>query len=622
MKITYFILFLIIIPFLSLSQTKEKRANAISLDDEFRNSARITKDTVFYDSLYNKLKKRVFTKALYDLVFKRPKSGNSKQEVEETADIKDLQGKLINEIILKKIPPFGASVKDTVVNESLIKIAKIGNSTHVLTRNSVVLKNLFFEKGDRLNPIEIENNERLLRQLSFFVDAKILVKQDPNDEKGVIVTVITQDIFSLELTAAFSNFGKWSVTLAEKNMLGLAHAFSNRLLYNSSYNNPYGYRGRYQIFNIGGTFINSRLEYVNKHKERSIITELDKPFVSPEIKYGGNAEIKYLQLDENIYPFDPSFDSLTFRYHQEKFWIGRAFHTKYSLWKNNSQIIPSFGVKHRTYSERPIGIHADTLQFFHNYTQALVRLYLVKQNFTKNTLIYGFGRTEDVPHGYGAGFTVGKEYGEFRDRIYTSFDITTAFYSPNDGFLGLKISSGGFWNQHKFEQGILKVEASLFSKFTRISRALGLRNFIDLNYTLGINRFSHEKISSPDFVEAPISTDTYGTKRLDVSWETTIFTNKKYLSFNFSFFSFINAGMIGDHGDTFKRSNHFLGYGLGVRFANERLLFSAFQFSFGYYPVLPKDVRSNNVVFGLENVTRVTSSKYFRNEAPEVIKFE
>ena len=605
----------------TFAQNKAIQPKGIGINSDTSFVNRMHLDSVFYDSLYHKLKRRVFTKALYDLLFKS-QNNSTKNNIEENTDLDSFSGKVINQILIKKLPPFGASVKDTVINQNLIKIAKIGNSTHVLTRNSVIRKNLFFEVGDRVNPIEIQNNARLLRQLRFFVDAKILVKDDPKDSNGVIILVITQDIFSLELTGSFSNLGKWSIGFAEKNMFGLAHSFSNKLLYNNRHKSKYGYQGTYRINNISGSFINSLVEYTNKYDEEKIVLGFDRPFISPELEYIGSAQIGYHYLNQNIFSFNPLFDSLRFSYYQQKIWAGRAFKLKPNIRQNNIQLITSLGIKNRSYKSRPEATSKDTLHYFHNYTRVLSRVYFVKQNYSKNTLIYGFGRTEDIPYGYGFGLTVGKENGEFYNRIYTAFDIKTAFYSNSAGFLGFYFGVGGFWDKNIFEQGILKTSMNLFTKFTRISRKLGLRNFLDLNYTLGINRFPNEKISSPDFIEAPISSNVYGTKRLDMSWETVLFTNRSYLSFNFAFFGFINAGMIGDHHDTFKKSNHFLGYGIGIRFANERLLFSTFQFSFGYYPVLPKNFSSRNFVYGLQNSSRVNTSDYFRNEAPEIIKFE
>jgi hypothetical protein len=87
---------------------------------------------------------------------------------------KPFSGLLIADIYIENIPVFGGSIYDTTVYR-LTRPEKSGNAIHTNTKEKVIYNNLLFKKGDKINPFQLADNERLLRSLSFIKDAKIIV---------------------------------------------------------------------------------------------------------------------------------------------------------------------------------------------------------------------------------------------------------------------------------------------------------------------------------------------------------------------------------------------------------------------------------------------------------------
>ena len=113
------------------------------------------------------------------------------------------KGQIIANIYISRVPVFGGSVDDTV-EFTISKLDEFGNSLHVNTKDWVIKNNLLIEEGQEVKPFELADNERILRQLSFIRDARIMVVPRTEDDK-VDILVITRDVFSLGLSINIVN---------------------------------------------------------------------------------------------------------------------------------------------------------------------------------------------------------------------------------------------------------------------------------------------------------------------------------------------------------------------------------------------------------------------------------
>ena len=139
-----------------------------SLSDNDRNP-------LFFDSLNVKASKYLITKKLYDFVVVSNKPSTSNQITGSSEDdYVKYSGKIIRKIEIKRLNVFGTDINNPLVQPSG-KMVNILNKTHTNTIERIIRKNLLFTEGDTLSPILLSDNERILRQLPYIDDSRIIV---------------------------------------------------------------------------------------------------------------------------------------------------------------------------------------------------------------------------------------------------------------------------------------------------------------------------------------------------------------------------------------------------------------------------------------------------------------
>jgi len=147
------------------------------------------------------------------------------------------------------------------------------------------------------------------------------------------------------------------------------------------------------------------------------------------------------------------------------------------------------------------------------------------------------------------------------------------------------------------------------------------RQFIKLNYALGINRFEIENLllRNQDGIRGFGSRIEKGKQRITLNVENVFFQKRAILNFQTAFFSFFDVGIVGPQNQSIFKQNYYGGVGLGLRIRNENLIFKTIQIRLAYYPNHPSDV--SPIGFILEEVSK--SRFYsFQPRGPEPLKFE
>ena len=225
-------------------------------------------------------------------------------------------------------------------------------------------------------------------------------------------------------------------------------------------------------------------------------------------------------------------------------------------------------------------------QYHDNYV-FLGNISFSRQNFYKSSLIYGFGRTEDIPVGDLIGYTFGWEVDEYFQRFYSGVTIKRGDFFTDFGYLSNSVNIGGFYYEKDFEQGVLDLKSKYISKLFYLGD-LKLRQFVDINYKYGIDRFPDEKISFHPVadIRGYKNGDLLGDKKLVLKLETVGFTDMFYYGFRFAFYGFVDLGFIGPESRIIFDNPVQSGFGLGMRIRNENLVFNTLQVRLGYYPDL------------------------------------
>ncbi|MBN2523595.1 MAG: hypothetical protein JXB24_09995, partial [Bacteroidales bacterium] len=213
----------------------------------YPSSAANKKMTLFLDSLKIKSSKSFITKKIYDYIVISPDARLSKN-ITSTSDINYLEhsGKRIRNIKINRLNVFGSDINYPAY-EDPNKIEKLLNKTHINTNEKIIRKNLLFSEGDTISPLELSDNERIIRQLPFIDDARIIVF--PVSENEADILILTKDVYSLGAELSFSGIKKGYLSAFDRNIFGMGHEFGIEIPYDSQFGDSPGFGIRYLINN-------------------------------------------------------------------------------------------------------------------------------------------------------------------------------------------------------------------------------------------------------------------------------------------------------------------------------------------------------------------------------------
>ena len=588
------------------TQHKAEKAAADSLATVYStataDSVLMQRDSVFYTRLKTGMYKRRLTRQLYDAVFRdvynsRVKTGEVNQI--EVNPFTPFAGRIIGTIYIRRLGVFGQSVYDTL-RQSGNWLERTGNRVHVNTRENVIRRSyLLFKEGDELSPNVMRDNERLLRNTSIFHDARILVLPRPGSRQFVDVYVITQDVWSLLPTGGAGALNRFSVGFEQRNFRGLGHQLYSQLTYNGlDPRQKAEYQGRYTVPFIGKTFLTAQanLLYLRDLKQASL--QLYRPFLTPDTKYAGSIQINHTSVNNRILTRNDSAVIVPLRYNYSDVWFGRSFRLFYrrqnSDEKGRSRLIIAIRNTNYEYTRRP-DVTADTNQLYQDSRTTLLSVGFSRRKYIRDVLIYGFGRTEDVPTGESFAATIGYDNAELGQRLYTGLNFSQGQYIKNFGYLYGLVNVGGYSRTKGIEQGVFSLESNYFSPLMKTVWG-NMRHFFNTRFTTGIRRFENEYItlgssgSSLTTDGIGVNNDALrGTKLWLINYENILFSRASLVGFRVAFITFANVGLVSFSDRALLRGPLYQGYGIGFRLRNENLTFNSFQIRLSYYPNIPNN---------------------------------
>lgn len=497
-------------------------------------------------------------------------------------------GRHIRNIEIKELNVFGPTIHDTT-RQAKTWTEQTANRFHFESKPYLITNNIFFKKGDLLNPLTIADDERLLRALPYIEDAKILVTPVNESKDSVDVIVITKDnwpdAFNISVSSSQSgNFEIWN-----RNLFGYGHQIQNSLLWNSQFRPMLGYMGNYALTNISKTLINANLSYLHAFQNEIVNLSLTRPFLIPNIKYGGGISLVQERLFLPL-TFDTVTANYTARDYHYDIWIGRSFLLTDStnFTKKRQNITITARVIHDGWPEKP-AITSDMYYNLQNKTTFLGSVSLTKQSYLKSNLIYNFGRTEDIPIGQVLQINLGYENNQFGPRRYAGMMAGQSIFYKNIGYVYGALSLGSFINEdERLEQGIETASLHYFSPLI-IADGFKFRQFLNFDYVRGINRFQYEylTINNSYGVEGFNNDSIRGTNRLNIHWETVCFTPFSIYDFRTVFFLTLDHSWLTYKLNMLFKSRPYTGIGFGIRIRNDRLVFNTIQIRIAYYPNIP-----------------------------------
>lgn len=582
-----------------------------------------TNDSLLYSSLKRKMYKHRLTHQLYDVLFREVYNSRVTGEVAqiEVNPFQPFDGRIIGKIYIQRLGVFGASVYDTT-RKAINWIERTGNKLHTNTRENVIRRSyLLFSEGDALNPTVLRDNERLLRRIGIFLDARILVVPRPGSKQFVDIYVVTQDVWSLLPDGGVGGLNSFQLALDQRNFQGLGQQLSNRINYDG--NDPYQkleYLGRYVNPYIGKTFLTGQIDFQLLRFQKVISAKLFRPFINPDTKWAGQVELGQYWLQNRVLVRPDSLIQFPLNYFYFDTWVGRSFPSPFKLGnpEDRARIVVAARLTTYNYGQRP-QVRADTNQLYQDRRTTLFSIGYTQRRYIRDVLIYGFGRTEDVPWGSTISLVGGLERAELGERVYMGINVSRGQYIKKMGYLYGFLSTGSYYSSQGRQQTILSLETNYFSPLHKTGWGQ-MRHFFNTRLTLGADRFNNEYLYLNGDRGFGVNNDALiGTKRLLLSYENLLFSRINVLGFRVAFITFANLGMVSFPPQSLFAGPLYQGYGIGFRLRNEHLTFNSFQIRLAYYPNLPNNSAPLRSTFEGVPVLRFRD---FDINSPQVIAFQ
>jgi hypothetical protein len=561
--------------------------------------SRKEKTITFYDSLKSKASKTYFTKALFDLVIVLPDTVNRKKIISQSDEnFKEYKGVKIRNINIQRLNVFGANISNPGYYNPH-GVEKILNSTHVNTNENIIKKNLLFAEGDTISPLELTDNERLLRQLPYIDDARIIVVPVSGEEADILV--ITKDVYSLGGDFTYRGKNKGSIWLYEKNIFGMGHDFEIEIPYSSINKDSPGIGLDYNINNISKTFVNLNLNYYNGLGKKTYGFSLSRSLISSETKYAGGISVSEMFTSEDL---DTLPEPQPLKWNFQDYWLLRSFLINR---ESVTRIIGGLRYINNNVFEKPVTI-PNTYYALQKYSLYLGSVTYSRQKYYKTNLIYSYGRAEDIPYGGLIRFTGGIEINELNKRTYLGTDAAFGRSSSGLGYFYGSAGFGTFIKDNHTEQGVFSLKLKYFSNLVSAGKLM-IRNFVNIDYTRGFDRYSDEYLSvikANGF--AGFANDSLrGAQRVTVSLESVVFNPVNVIGFRFAFFGFADMAFLAGTNEVISKGSILSGIGLGIRIRNDNLVFSTFQIRLGFFPDPPMYSRIKYLSASGEQLLRPTN---------------
>ena len=529
----------------------------------------------------------------------------------------EIDGRTIRAIHIVRLSPFGVSLTDTSYNRITFP-GRAGNAIHVSTGEFIIRNALLFKEGDVIESYKLAYSERYLRSLGYIGDARVVAVPVANNEAEVVVTVQDNFPYSLSFGTNFetrANFG-----IKNNNIIGTGFELQAETFIDSRKDKLMGYRTTLRSSNIGRSFVSFQADYLDRYENQRYGFSMQRDFYAPTTKYAGH--LSYYNSRTPARYYDPSsldyqqVTPISIRFTQLSAWLGRSFQVnKRSFSDHVKNITLSLGAKQMNFMDRPERSE-ERYYRFQNRTTYLASLSYSQRSFYNASLIYNYGRTEDIPYGYIFSVVSGKEFNEMYNRPYFGANFSSGYFIPRTGYLSGALSYGTFF-RNGADQGVVDFELNYFSNLY-VTGNYRQRTFINSQYTRQLfNRLEDQLIIDDDYGIPGFRNDTIlGRHRVNLSLEQSVFMPREIYGFRFVLYAFGYLSWLGGYEEPIILRNPYSSFGFGVRIRNNRLIINTLQIRLAYFPNIPRNSRFRYIHFSSETVLQ---PRDFKPRAPEIM---
>ncbi|WP_317133043.1 hypothetical protein [Flavobacterium ustbae] len=519
-------------------------------------------------------------------LFFRSKKSKKKEELLVKIDSTNYDGKIIRNINIITLDPFGHSVADTT------KMPKnwgerMGNRLHLKTKKIAIYNLLLFKRNTPYNTYKVLESERLIRAQRYVTAVRISNQTVGQASDSVDVTIRVLDSWSTIPRFSISS-NQVSIGVKEKDFFGsgqqLEYRFANRFDDGRTANEV-----TYTVPNIKNTYIGTILHYktdLDKNYIKSIDVERD--FYSPLTKWAGGVYVDEFFRRDTLQAPDLTYGLQSVKYTSQDLWAGRAFKVFEDRHKAITNLIVSGRFMNKNFSETPTEVY-DPDHFFSDEKLLLSGIGLNTRKFIQDSYIFRNGQTEDVATGRIYGITFGYQYKNTYWRPYIGAQYSFGNYYRL-GFLSMNFEAGTFFHQSKTYQTAFLLESNYFTKLYSIGN-WKLRQFVNPKFVIGINR-DHIITDELNINEingiAGFNSAVYGTSKAVLSLQTQTYSPHALWGFRLNPFFNYSIAVLGSPEVAMTKSKPYSKLTIGLLVSNDYLVFSSFQLSLSYYPSIPQ----------------------------------
>ncbi|WP_374400062.1 hypothetical protein [Flavobacterium sp.] len=608
MKLKLFLFFFIcVISWEGKAQTIEKKADSISI----------------YQDINDLSKRNKFSRFVYKLIFRESalKAENlipSKPKKEEKVVKKHQEGKIIRNITIETLDPFGFSVTDEKKLPKR-KLENFGNSVHIKTKEITIRNIMLFKKNDKLDAKLLLESERLIRSQRYIREVKIVPVDIPKNKDSIDIKIRVLDSWTLIPTGSLSSTES-SAKLTERNILGFGHLISGNI------KNRFDTRERavyaqYSINNIKNTYFRFDLDYANEFNndsKRSV--NINRPFYSVIAKNAGGFYFENSLRTEQF----PVLDTISLQnvsYDFQEYWYGRAFkiNSKSNPERYFTNLILALTYNQKVFGRMPEAT-LDPSNYFSNEKNWIGMIGVSKQKFYQDTFVFNYNITEDIPYGENIALIIGHQEKNSNSQMYTGLSVSYG-KKYSFGYASGFAEWGSFYDAGFTEQTTFRLGLNYFSPLINLG-SWRFRQFIKPTYVWGNNRDESFK-DRLIFFEADglpgFNSRLNGTQKWTLSFQTQSYIPGSWYGFRFSPYLNMTLGSLANEKALFS-SKVYSKFSIGALINNDFLVFNSFQISFSYYPTIPFEGDGINKFNSLENTN--LSLYDFQLSKPAYIRYE
>ncbi|GAB3370001.1 hypothetical protein NCG89_09170 [Spongiibacter taiwanensis] len=214
-------------------------------------------------------------------------------ETREKIDYDQYKGMPIKGIDYEVLPIFDPNNPD-----ENYAIYRLFNFLHIDTKPGTLEKQMLLSPGEPLNPDELYENERQLRENGYLVDAMIVPEEVCDD--GIRLRTVVRDVWTLYASGSASRSGgdnSVGAGLTENNLFGLGQELSVGYYENDDRD---GYGFSYYAPDLITQHLELALDYYDNSDGDELSVNLKRPFYKLDSRWGAGASTDQIRLTENV----------------------------------------------------------------------------------------------------------------------------------------------------------------------------------------------------------------------------------------------------------------------------------------------------------------------------------